>query len=108
MSGTMMGFFSLCHHIQTGSGTHPASYPVGTRALSPGVEHLGCEADCSSPSRAEVMNVWSYTPHFPSMSSWCCALLNTEATLSLYLTCTEYLLHNQLHKLCLLLGIHIY
>jgi len=22
--------FSVCHHIQTSSGVHPASYPVGT------------------------------------------------------------------------------
>jgi hypothetical protein len=25
------GNFSLHHHIQTGSGIHPASYPLGTR-----------------------------------------------------------------------------
>jgi hypothetical protein len=25
------GNFSLRHHVQTGSGTHPASYPMGTR-----------------------------------------------------------------------------
>jgi hypothetical protein len=28
-----MGFFSLCHHVQTGSGAHPASYPVGIGVL---------------------------------------------------------------------------
>jgi len=26
----MMGYFPLCHHIQTGSGAHPASCPMGT------------------------------------------------------------------------------
>jgi len=26
-AGAMMWFFSLDHHVQTGSGTHPASYP---------------------------------------------------------------------------------
>jgi len=26
----MLGFCSLRHRIQTGSGAHPASYPVGT------------------------------------------------------------------------------
>jgi len=30
LAETMMGFLSLCHHIQTGSGAHPASYSVGT------------------------------------------------------------------------------
>jgi len=24
------GIFSPCNHIQTSSGTHPASYPMGT------------------------------------------------------------------------------
>jgi len=30
------GNYSLCHHVQTHSGAHPASYPVGTRASFPG------------------------------------------------------------------------
>jgi hypothetical protein len=30
------GNFSLHHRVQTGSGTHPASYPVGTRDSFPG------------------------------------------------------------------------
>jgi len=25
----MIGIFSLCHRAQTGSGAHPASYPMG-------------------------------------------------------------------------------
>jgi len=29
------GFFSLRHLVQTGSGTHPTSYPVGTRGSFP-------------------------------------------------------------------------
>jgi len=29
MSGAGAGYFSLCHCIQTGSGAHPASYPMG-------------------------------------------------------------------------------
>jgi hypothetical protein len=28
--------FSLHHRVQTGSGAHPASYPVGTRGSFPG------------------------------------------------------------------------
>jgi hypothetical protein len=28
--------FPLCHRVQTGSGVHPASYPIGIGTLSPG------------------------------------------------------------------------
>jgi hypothetical protein len=28
--------FSIHHRVQTGSGAHPASYPMGTRGSSPG------------------------------------------------------------------------
>jgi hypothetical protein len=31
--------------IQTGSEAHPASYPMGTGDLSPGIKRPGCEAD---------------------------------------------------------------
>jgi len=34
-AGAMMGFFSLCPFIQTSSGAHPASYPMGTRGSYP-------------------------------------------------------------------------
>jgi hypothetical protein len=30
------GNFSLRHHVQNGSGDHPASYPMGTRGSFPG------------------------------------------------------------------------
>jgi hypothetical protein len=29
------GIVSLCHHIQTASGAHPASYTVGARGFYP-------------------------------------------------------------------------
>jgi hypothetical protein len=46
---------SLC--VQTGSGAHPASCPMGTGILSPGVKaRPGSDADHSSPSSAEVEN----------------------------------------------------
>jgi hypothetical protein len=54
------GNFSRHHRVQTGSGAHPASYPVGTRGFFPGVKRPGREADHSTPSSAEVKNVWSY------------------------------------------------
>jgi hypothetical protein len=55
------GNFSLHHHVQNGSGAHPASYPWVPGALSLGVKQLVREADHSPPSSAEVKNVWSYT-----------------------------------------------
>jgi len=45
----------------------PAQPPIlwVSGALSPGVKHLGCEADQSPLSSAEVNNEWSHIP-FPS------------------------------------------
>jgi hypothetical protein len=56
------GKFSLHHCVQTASGTHPTSYPMGTRvSFLGGVKRLRRKADHSLPSSAEVKNVWSYT-----------------------------------------------
>jgi hypothetical protein len=44
------GNFSLHHRIQNGSGAHPASYPMCTRALSLEVKRPGREVDHSPPS----------------------------------------------------------
>jgi hypothetical protein len=35
------GNFSLHHHVQTSSGAHPASYPIGTRGSFPGSRAAG-------------------------------------------------------------------
>jgi hypothetical protein len=57
---TLAGFpavynFSLLHSVQTDSGAHPASYPMGTGcSLSPGVKRQRCEAEHSPPPSAEV------------------------------------------------------
>jgi hypothetical protein len=40
--------------IQTGSGDHPAAYPVGIRILSTEVRWPGHEAHHSPPSSAQV------------------------------------------------------
>jgi hypothetical protein len=49
--------FSCSHCVQTGSGAHPASCPMGSRVLSPGVKaRPGGDADHSPPSSAEVNN----------------------------------------------------
>jgi hypothetical protein len=46
---------SLC--VQTGSGAHPASCPMGTGGTFPGGKvRPGRDADRSPPSRAEVVN----------------------------------------------------
>jgi len=37
----MKGFFSLRHCIQTGSGAHPASYPVGILVSFPKAKAAG-------------------------------------------------------------------
>jgi hypothetical protein len=54
--------FSLHHIIQAGSGSHPASYPMGTGGSFPrGVKRQGREADHSPPTNAEVKKMWIYT-----------------------------------------------
>jgi hypothetical protein len=61
---------SFLHSIQTSSGAHPASYPVGTGVLSPGAKSPGREADHSPPSNAKVKNGGAIPP-LPYTSSWC-------------------------------------
>jgi hypothetical protein len=49
--------FSSSPCIQTGSGAHPAPYPMGTRGSFPGGKaRPGRDADHSPPSSAEVKN----------------------------------------------------
>jgi hypothetical protein len=51
--------FSSSPCIQTGSGAHLASYPMGTRGPFPGGKaRPGCDADHSLPSSAEVKYEW--------------------------------------------------
>jgi hypothetical protein len=59
----------LLHSVQTGSGVHPASYPVGTGGVSSELERPGREADHSLQSNAEVKNGGAKPP-LPHMSSW--------------------------------------
>jgi hypothetical protein len=41
--------FSLLYSVETGSGAHPASYPIGIRDYFSGVKRLGREAShCTS------------------------------------------------------------
>jgi hypothetical protein len=49
--------FSSSSCVQTGSGAHPASYPMGTGGPFPGGKaRPGRDADHSPPSSAEVKN----------------------------------------------------
>jgi hypothetical protein len=48
------GIFFLCHCIQSSSGAHSPSYPMGTRSSFLEVRQLMHEADHSPPSSAEV------------------------------------------------------
>jgi hypothetical protein len=57
--------FSLLYAVQTGSGAHPASYPMGKAALSPGIKRPGRETDHSPPTSSEVKKTWVYTSTFP-------------------------------------------
>jgi hypothetical protein len=50
------GNFSLFNRVQTGSGAHPASYPMGTGGSFLWVKRPGREADHSPPCSAEVKN----------------------------------------------------
>jgi hypothetical protein len=51
--------FSLLHVVQTGSGVHPTSYPMGTGGSFPGVKRPGREADHSPPASTEAKIMWN-------------------------------------------------
>jgi hypothetical protein len=48
------GNFSLHHRVKNGSGSHPASYPMGNRGYFLGAKRPGREAENSPPSSPEV------------------------------------------------------
>jgi hypothetical protein len=50
-----------------GFHTHPASYSIGNRTLTPGLKWPGRAADHSPPSSAEVKNEWRYTTSPPTL-----------------------------------------
>jgi hypothetical protein len=56
------------HSVHSGSSAHPASYPVGTGNIFPGLQRQEHEADHSPPSSAEIKNRGAI-PQFPHMSS---------------------------------------
>jgi hypothetical protein len=82
------GNFSLRYRVHTGSGTLPASYPMGTGDLSPGLKWPEREAHRSPPSSAEAKNAWSYTSTLPNTPSWPGAQLKKRHRDSFTLTFT--------------------
>jgi hypothetical protein len=74
--------------VQTGSGAHPASCPMGTGGpFAGGKARTGREADHSPPSSAEVVNEGTIFP-LPSSASMACsgtALLNMHLFLTAYM-----------------------
>jgi hypothetical protein len=70
------GNFSVLHFVQTGSGAHPAFYPMGTGALSPEVKRPRRETGHSPLSKAEVQ------PQY--FISWC--LVKYMDNLTLFFT----------------------
>jgi len=74
--------FSLRHRVQTGSGAHSATYPMGTEALCLGVKWPGREADHSPPSSARVKECMELYLHSPN-TSWRGAQLSTGTILPL-------------------------
>jgi hypothetical protein len=63
--------FSSSPCVQTGSGAHPASYPMGTGGPFPGGKaRPGRDADHSPPSSAEVKNEKELYLLFPHVPPW--------------------------------------
>jgi len=67
-----IGNSSPCHRVQTGSGAHSGSHPMGTRGSFPMIKRLRGEADHSSEFSAEVKNAWSYTSTPQYVFKACC------------------------------------
>jgi hypothetical protein len=66
------GNFSFHHRVQTGSGTRPTSYPMGSRGSFPGGKAAGAWSWPLTSINTEVKNAWIYnsTPQYVFMA-WC-------------------------------------
>jgi hypothetical protein len=54
------GIFPLCHCVQSGSGVHPASFPMGTRCSFPGDKVAGAWNWPLTTYSTKDKNAWSY------------------------------------------------
>jgi hypothetical protein len=59
------GNFFPRRRVQTGSGSHPASYTINTGGFTLGVKWPGREANHSHPSSAKVNSAWKCTSSPP-------------------------------------------
>jgi hypothetical protein len=57
--------FRLLQIAENGSGTHPASFSMGTGGASPRLKRPVREAEHSTASSANIKNEWSYTSTLP-------------------------------------------
>jgi hypothetical protein len=55
-------YFSVLHKVQTDSGAHTASIPMGNRVLSLEVKQLGREIDNQLSSNAKIKNGGAIPP----------------------------------------------
>jgi len=81
-TGAVKECFSLIHLVQTDSGTHSASSPVGTGGS--GVKGQGREADHSPPSSAVVKTPWSYTFIRPYIFMASCLIKHSDFAFTFY------------------------
>jgi hypothetical protein len=68
MSSISNSLFYINSNAQNASHVHPASYPMGTRALSLWLKLPGCEADHSPTSSAEVKECVELYLHSPLLA----------------------------------------
>jgi hypothetical protein len=80
------GNFFPRHRVQTGSGPHPASCPMGIRGSFPGIKRPGRDADHSPPSSAEVKECVELYLHFLNTSSWRSASLSSPEVYKLWIS----------------------
>jgi hypothetical protein len=87
--------FSLLHSVQTNSGAHPASYPMGTRGSFPqrGTRQ-GRVADHSPPCSAEVKKGGAIPPFPPHLHGIVLNSLRTGTTLPSYLIFVRFEVKN--------------
>jgi len=72
------------HRDQVDFGAHPVSYSMGTGDPFLGLKRPGRETDHSSPTGADVKNVWSYTSfHQHPFMAYCS--IKAQGQLYLYL-----------------------
>jgi hypothetical protein len=68
------------HVVQTGSGAHLTSYPMGTGGSFRWVKRTVREADHSPPTSGQVKKIWIYTSSPPyAFMAWC-LIISTRTT----------------------------